>query len=134
MSRLEELRSRFEQEPLGRLLEARLEVLEDGRAVVAAPAKQEMMIVGGIVQGGVTTALADYAGVYAAMTRIPSGHTPAVQISINFLRTVVLGETMRAEARVVNEGRNLVVTSVEICSQDGRLKAVATILYAKPRG
>ena len=132
MTRLEELRSRFEQEPLGKLLEARLEVLEDGRAVIAIPAKQEFTIVGGIVQGGITTAVADYAGVYAAMTRIPSGHTPAVQISINFLRPVGLGETLRAEAKVVNENRSQVATSVEVRGQDGKLKALATILFAKP--
>ncbi len=132
MTRIAELKSRFEQEPLGQLLKARLEVLEDGRAVIAVPAGSELTIVGGIVQGGVTTAVADYAGVYAAMTRIPSGHTPAVQISINFLRPVGLGETMRAEARVVNESRGQVVASVEVRGSDGKLKAVATILFAKP--
>lgn len=132
MTRIDELKSRFEQEPLGRLLGARLEVLEDGRSVIAVPARDELTIVGGVAQGGVTTAVADYAGVYAAMTRIPSGHTPAVQISINFLRPVRLGETMRAEARVVNESRNQIVTSVEVRGPDGKLKALATILFAKP--
>jgi len=132
MTRLEELRSRFEQEPLGQLLEARLEVLEDGRAVISVPAKPEMMIVGGVAQGGVTTAVADYAGVYAAMTRIAAGHTPAVQISINFLRPVGLGETMRAEALVVNESRRQIVTNVEVRGRNGKLKALATVLFAKP--
>ncbi len=132
MTRIEELRSRFAQEPLAQLLGARLEVLEDGLAVIAARVKPELTIVGGVAQGGVTTAVADYAGVYAAMTRIPSGHTPAVQISINFLRPVGSGETMRAEARVVNESRNQIVTSVQVRGQDGKLKAVATVLFAKP--
>jgi len=132
MTRLIELRTRFGQEPLGRLLQARLEVLEDGRAVVAAPAGPELMIVDGVAQGGVITAVADYAAVYAAMTRVPAGCTPAVQISVNFLRPIGAGETMRAEARVVSDSRSQVVTSVEVRGDDGKLKAVATILFAKP--
>ena len=132
MTRLIELRTRFGQEPLGRLLQARLEVLEDGRAVVAAPAGPELMIVDGVAQGGVITAVADYAAVYAAMTRVPAGCMPAVQISVNFLRPIGAGETMRAEARVVSDSRSQVVTSVEVRGDDGKLKAVATILFAKP--
>jgi uncharacterized protein (TIGR00369 family) len=138
MTRLDELRSRFQEEPLGKLLGAKLDELEDGSAVVSAPASEGTTIVGGIVQGGITTVLADYAGVYSAMTRIPAGHTPAAQISIHFFRPIRLGETICAKARVENESRSSLFVSVDVYASDhpgewGRRRACATILFSKPR-
>lgn len=139
MTRLEELKLRFQEEPLAKLLGATLERLEDGSAVVRAAAEEGTTIVGGIVQGGITTVLADYAGVYAAMTRIPEGHTPCAHINIHFLRPIRLGETMRAVARVENESRSSLIVSVDVHASNsarGRSKrmACATILFSKPRG
>jgi len=139
MQRLEELRLRFHEEPLGKLLSASLDELADGLAVVSVPASEGTTIVGGVVQGGITTVVADYAGVYAAMTRISAGHTPAAHISIHFLRPIKQGETMRARARVENESRGSLVVSVDVYASDrpgdsGKRRACATILFSKPRG
>lgn len=133
MGRLEELRQRFSEEPLVAFLGAELRELGDGRAVLVVPVKQEFLIVGGIVQGGIVTAVADYAGVYAAMTRIPSGHTPALHIGINFLRPVLMGDVMWAAARVENESKTTLVVSVEVFGTDNKRKATASIIFSKPR-
>ena len=75
----------------------------------------------------------DFAGVYAAMTRIPDGHTPAVSLSIHFLRPVKLGETVTAKAKVINDSARSILTLVEVSGSDGKLKANATISFSKPR-
>lgn len=132
MDRLEELRQRFAQEPLANWLGARLESLADGQAAVGAPVRDDFLIVGGLVQGGVITILADYAGVYAAMSRLPTGHTPASQISISFLRPFKRDETIQASAEVVGETRGQLLVLIEVRG-GGKLKAQATIVFAKPR-
>ena len=133
MGRLEELRQRFSEEPLVGFLGAELRELSDGHATLVVPVKKEFLIVGGIVQGGIVTAVADYAGVYAAMTRIPRGHTPALHIGINFLRPVLMGDVMWATARVENESKTMLVTDVEVFGTDNKRKATASIIFSKPR-
>jgi len=131
--RLKQLELRFGSEPLGKLLDARLEFLAPGHARLSAKARDEFLIVGGFVQGGVTTALADYAAVYAAMSVIPDGHTPAMQISIQFVRPVGRGEEVTVEASVVDQTRTTVATSFDVLGSDGKRKAFGTALFAKPR-
>ena len=134
MDRLGALMSRFTQEPLVKTLGAKLIDLREGTASVEMTVLEAHTIVGGIAQGGVTSMLADFAGVYASMTKIPEGHTPAVSLDIHFLRPVKLGETMVAKAMVINDSKSSVLTLVHVTGKDdGKLKAVATVSFKKPR-
>lgn len=134
MDRLGALMRRFTQEPLVKTLEASLVDLRDGTASIEMTVLQAHAIVGDIAQGGVTAALADFAGVYAAMTKIEDGHTPAVSLDIHFLRPVRVGETVVAKATVINDSKNAVLTLVHVHGKvDGKLKASATISFKKPR-
>ncbi len=104
MDRLEELKLRFKQEPLGKMMDATLETLDYGRAWVSVPIKPEYLIVDGMIQGGITTVIADFAGVYAAMSLIPEGHTPAAEIIIDFLKPTRLEhKVVVARAEVFQE-------------------------------
>ena len=131
--RLKQLRSLFTTEPLGRSLGARLIGLKRGWAAVSAVARNDLLVSVGIVQGGVIAAVADYAGVYAAMSVIPAGHTPAARININFLRPISAGEDIVAVARVVDETRTTVSVAFEVTGAAVRRKALGTILFVKPR-
>jgi len=131
--RLRQLRSLFTTEPLGRSLGAKLIGLKRGWAVVSAVAKDDLLVSVGMVQGGVIAAVADYAGVYAAMSVIPAGHTPAAQLNINFLRPISAGEDIVAVARVVDETRTTVAVAFEVTGAASRRKALGTILFFKPR-
>ena len=133
MDRLTELRRQFAAEPLATGFGATLDALADGEATVGYAAKAEHAIVVGIIQGGITTVIADYAGVYAAMTRIPEGHTPAKHIAIELLRPVRPGETITATARVVAETRSSIIAHVDVRDANGAQKAVATVTFAKPK-
>ena len=133
MDRLIELEQRFVQEPLAKAFGLRLDSLENGHSRISMTVKEEQTIVGGVAQGGVTTVLADYAGVYAAMTKIAVGHTPAKRIEIGLIRPVRLGETVSATANVVVETRSMLIVAVDVTGDDGRQKAYATIEFAKPK-
>lgn len=134
MNRLEELAERFKNEPLVKWLGASLEWLEEGRAVVAVPVCKNFLIMEKVVQGGIIATVADFAGVYAAMSKIPAGHTPATNLNILFFRPIGEDETIWADATVINESRSFVVVSVDLTGgAGGKLKAHATISFAKPK-
>ena len=133
MDRLQELSAQFSSEPLAVMLEAKLDKLENGVAVISAIARDDLLIVSGIVQGGVTAILADYAGVYAAMSSIPAGFTPAANINIDLIHPIRGGERFTAWARVVSEGKNSIRTEVDVTTGSGLLVAAARIVFAKPR-
>jgi uncharacterized protein (TIGR00369 family) len=133
MDRLTELRQRFLQEPLANAFGATLSSLADGAAAVSYAGRDEHAIVGGIIQGGITTVIADYAGVYAAMTRIPAGHTPARNIDIDLLRPVRPGETIVANAVVAAETRAGILVTVDVRDAAGIQKAFAVARFAKPK-
>jgi len=130
--RLEELRERFKKEPLVRLLKAGLRDLNTRQAHVYVPANKELLIVDGIVQGGVITAVADFAGVYVAMAQFPEGHTPCSNINIHFLKQIKEGEDIYAIATVVHMSRSSVLVEVSV-SNSYELAAQATMLFVKPR-
>jgi len=136
LERHDELARRFEQEPFARTLGATLQVFHNGKAyLLVGSVPQHVCIVGGVAQGGYTTSLADYAGVYAAMTLLPEGHTPCKRISIDLLRPVACGENIIAFGEVVNESRTeiLVQAKVYAAATPEKPKAVATLTFAKPR-
>jgi acyl-CoA thioesterase len=136
VDRLEELWERFKNEPLVKLLDARLPYLGNGKARVFASVRDEWLIVNGIVQGGVITAIADFAGVYAAMTLLPSGHAPCANINIDFLRPVTKNDLIEATANVLYDRPRSIIVEVRVRNYEGVVGgdcAYATMRFAKPR-
>jgi acyl-CoA thioesterase len=132
MSRLEELIVQFDKEPLARVLGAKLEHLQDGAAIVSMTVAPHHTVVNGIVQAGIMLSLGDYAGVYAAMSELRFGFTPASGCDSWFSRPVKIGDVMRAEAKVVDRTRNSRIVRVDIWA-NGKLVSGQTWRYAKPK-
>lgn len=132
-TRVEELYQRFDNEPLAKLFSISLTRLEEGEADLVMRVYQEMTIVGEIAQGGVTTVLADYAAVYAAMSVISVGHTPCRNIGIHFLRPAKLGQLLVARAKVLNRSRSSILVKAEVRDQaSGKLLVQAQLDFAVP--
>ena len=132
MERFEELKAMFSREPFAKTLGAVLEILEHGHAVISMTLPEHLAIASGIAQAGVMLSLADYAGVYAAMSVLPAGHTPASDCAGYFTRPVKVGETMRAVARVEDGTRTCVAVRVDVTVGDRHVSG-QTWKYAKPR-
>lgn len=132
-TRVEELCQRFDNEPLAKLFSISLLRLEEGEADLMMVVDEEMTIVGAVAQGGVTTVLADYAAVYAAMSVISVGHTPCRNINIHFLRPAKLGQLLIARAKVLNRNRSSVLVEAEIREQlSQKLLVRAQLDFAVP--
>lgn len=84
----------------------------------------------GIVHGGVTTALADTAAVYALYPTIGSDNgMTSIELKLNFLRPVRVGEgVLTATARVVKQGKTVALCDVEVHQKD-RIVAKGLFTY-----
>lgn len=112
-----------------------LERAEWGRAVFHMPVHDRHKQVMHAVHGGVLAMIADTAGGFAAFLAAPAGaRVVTIEMKINFLESVEHGE-IKADARVLRQGRRVSVVDCEVTDQDGRLvgKALMTFAIISPK-
>jgi uncharacterized protein (TIGR00369 family) len=94
------------------------------------PVKDKHKQVHRVVHGGVLATLADTAGGFAAFLASPAGsRVVTIEMKINFLEAVERGE-VRAEARVLRQGKTTSVVDCEIRDSDKRLVSKALMTFA----
>lgn len=118
--------------PASRLFGFEMVEVEEGTTLVQLYCRDEFINFGGIVHGGVITALADSAMGSSLATLTPDGTR---QVSFDLKLTIIsaaqAGETLRARGRVLHAGRRTAVCEAEVRSAaDDRLVAKATGSFA----
>ena len=107
-----------------------LEKAERGRVVFRMPVLDLHKQVHRVVHGGVLAVLADTAGGFAAFLSSPArARVVTVEMKINFLEPVEHGQ-LKADARVLRQGRNFSVVDCEVTDQDRRLVGKALMTFA----
>jgi uncharacterized protein (TIGR00369 family) len=120
--------------PIADLIGFRIEDIGAGRAVSLLHAGPQHANPMGTLHGGVLCDLADAAmGMAFASTLAPDESFTTMALSINFFRPV-WQTLLRAEARVVNRGKNVGYVECEVTSQDGKSVAKATSTCVVLRG
>jgi uncharacterized protein (TIGR00369 family) len=119
-------RARSSKVPIAELIGFRVEDIGDGRAVGSLRSGPQHANPMGTLHGGVLCDLADAAmGMAFVSTLAPDESFTTVALSVNFFRPV--WETvLRAEARVVNRGKNVGYIECEVTDQDGKQVARAS--------
>ena len=103
---------------------------ERGRAVFRMPVLDLHKQIHRVVHGGVLAMLADTAGGFAANLAAPAGSRVAtIEMKINFLEAVEHGE-IRADARVLRQGRTTSVVDCDVTDEDGRLVSKALMTFS----
>src|SRR5262249_39421262 len=115
-----------------RYLGSTLERCDADGAVVAMAPRAEYLQEGGVLQGGIVSALADTAAAYAVIATLEPHETlTGVEFKVNFLRGAsVEAGVLRATAHPVRRGRKVAVVEVRV-EQSGQEVALAlfTFLY-----
>ncbi|MEP6965883.1 MAG: PaaI family thioesterase [Polaromonas sp.] len=112
----------FLRQGLMQNLGARLLRVEPGLCEVALPYSERVTQQQGGFHGGAMGALADIAGGYAALTRVPAdSEVTTVEYKINFLASFKDGE-LRAIGRVSRAGKRIIVTTAEVMHLDANGK------------
>jgi uncharacterized protein (TIGR00369 family) len=103
---------------------------ERGRAVFRMPVLELHLQFHRVVHGGVLASLADTAGGFAAFLAAPRGsRVLTIELKINFLEGVKHGE-IKADARVLRQGKTTSVVDCDVTDRDGRLVSKALMTFA----
>ncbi|MGY0005328.1 PaaI family thioesterase [Micromonospora sp. I033] len=123
----ERITASFERQGLMRHLGARLAHIAPGRVHIVLPSRPEVTQQHGYIHAGATSAIADSAGGYAALTVFPADtDVLTVEYKINLLAPAV-GDHIEAIGTVLKSGRTLTVCRLEVFGvQGGQRSLVAT--------
>jgi uncharacterized protein (TIGR00369 family) len=110
-----------------------LREIEDDRALLALPFRDEVVTIGDVVHGGAVSALIDTAAMAASWSAIefdgepPRGTT--VGLTVDFL-AAARAQELEADARVLRRGASLCFCEVKVTgAADGKLCASALVTY-----
>ena len=117
--------------PLGRLLGIEIETVEPDRVRLTLPFRAEVTTLADVVHGGAISALIDTAATAAAwssadLSRNPRGTT--IGLTVNFI-AAARGETIIADARVIQRGATITVLEVGVTGRSGQTVARALVTY-----
>ena len=120
------IRASFARQGLMQLIGARLVHIEPGHVQITLPRSPEVSQQHGYVHAGATSAIADTAGGYAALTLMPqTSEVLTVEYKLNLLAPAA-GDHLEAAGTVLKSGRTLTVCKLEVFSvQDDDRKLIA---------
>lgn len=113
---VERVRASFERQGMMRLLGARVMHVAAGRVQITLARRPELTQQHGYIHAGATSAIADTAGGYAALTLMaPPSEVLTVEYKLNLLAPAS-GDYLDAIGTVIRSGRSLTVCRLEVFS------------------
>ncbi|XDA97466.1 PaaI family thioesterase [Sulfitobacter sp. LCG007] len=118
----------FAAQTMMQTLGARLETVEEGRIVIAAPILPGSRQQHGFAHAGLTFSIGDSAAGYAALSVMPEDHEVlTAEMKINLLAPAK-GDILRATGRVIKPGRRLIVVTAEVHALEAGRETLVAIL------
>lgn len=112
------------------LLGATLDRVEPGAVDISVTFREHLTQQNGYLHAAVTTAIADSACGYAALTLLPAGsEVLTIEYKVNLLRPAV-GTHFRAEGRVLKPGRTITVVRGDVLASSGGSSTLVTTMVA----
>lgn len=124
---LDKIRNSFAAQGLMSHLGARLGTIDKGEVHIHQPMGDNVTQQHGFFHGGVTGAIADSAGGYAALTMFDAdSEVLTVEYKINLVAPAA-GDELEAVGTVIKPGRTLTICNIEVFARgEGKQKLVAT--------
>lgn len=104
------------EQPFSVLVGTRLNVFEEGKAVLSLPVRDDLKQQHGFVHGGVISYLADNALTFAGGSVL--GNSVTAEFKINYVRPAI-GETLLARASVLSAGKKQAVCECRVFAVAG---------------
>lgn len=128
---IERLESAARNLPFVSLLGIQLESAEPGSAVMSVALRDEFKRDNGVIHGGATATLIDTCTAFAIIPLLAEGeHSVTVDLTISYLRPLTTG-TVKASAKILRQGKNIIVLSAEVLDHEGNLAATALSTYLR---
>jgi uncharacterized protein (TIGR00369 family) len=123
----ERIRASFARQGLMSYLGATLSRIGSGRVHIVLPHRPEVTQQDGYIHAGATSAIADGAGGYAALTCFPD-HTSVltVEYKINLIAPAA-GDHLEAEGVVIKSGRTLTICQLEVYANRNQQRTMIAV-------
>ncbi|RJQ29149.1 MAG: PaaI family thioesterase [Peptococcaceae bacterium] len=120
----------YEKSLFWQLLDIKVRSSGPGRAELGMRTVDEHTQLAGVVHGGAVASLIDSA-VAAAIggLEMPKIGMATIEMKVNYLAPVLPGDELVADARIIQNGRKIVVGTVEVFNQKRHLVAFGTATY-----
>ena len=125
------IRENFEVNHFTRMLGFELDSVEHGRAVLSVEVRKELTQLQGVMHGGAIASLIDTAVAFAIVGASEHlGRFTTVEMKVNYLRPISEGR-VTAEARLIRDGRRIIVAECDVHDSQGRLAAKGLLTYIR---
>src|SRR6266436_8206593 len=129
--RLRLIREKFETNHFPRLLGIELDSIEHGRARLSLEVRQQHLQLAGIMHGGAIATLIDTAVAFAIVgASKPGSRFTTIEMKVNYLRPIREGRVV-ADARLIRDGRRIVVSECDLFDSRGQLAAKGLLTYMR---
>lgn len=125
------IREKFDSNHFPRSLGIELDSIEPGRARLSLEVKQRHLQLAGVMHGGAIATLIDTAVAFAIVgASKPGARFTTIEMKVNYLSAIREGRVI-AEARLIRDGRRIVVAECDLFDSTGRLAAKGLLTYMR---
>jgi acyl-CoA thioesterase len=127
----QKIRDRFETNHFPRLLGIEIDSMENGTARLGVEVTEKLLQLAGIMHGGAIATLIDTAVAMAIVSASePHAKFTTVELKVNYLRPLKEGRVV-AEARLIQNGRRIIVAECDVFDAHGKLAAKGLLTYIR---
>jgi uncharacterized protein (TIGR00369 family) len=132
--RLRLIREKFNTNHFPRSLGIELESIEAGRARLTLNVKPQHLQLAGVMHGGAIATIIDTAVAFAIVgASEPTARFTTIEMKVNYLHAIQEGP-IAAEAKLIRDGRRIVVAECDVTDSKGRLAAKGLLTYMRLDG
>jgi acyl-CoA thioesterase len=125
------IREKFSVNHFPQLLGIELDTIEPGSARLSVEVTQKLLQLQGIMHGGAIATLIDTAVAFAIVgVSGPDDRFTTVEMKVNYLAPINEGR-ITAEARLIRDGRRIVVADCDVYDSKGKLAAKGLLTYIR---
>ena len=128
---LKKIREKFETNTFPSSLGIKLDSIGNGRASLSLEVTKQHLQLAGVMHGGAIATLIDTAVAFA-IVGVSDAHSrfTTVELKINYLSAIHEGRVV-AEARLIRDGRRIVVAECDLFDSNGQLAAKGLLTYIR---
>jgi uncharacterized protein (TIGR00369 family) len=116
------------------MLGIEIDSIEPGRARLGVEVRQELLQLQGVMHGGAIASLIDTAVAFAIISvSEPHDRFTTVEMKVNYLSAIREGRVV-ADARLIRDGRRIIVADCDVFDARGRLCAKGLLTYIRLDG
>ena len=125
------IREKFQTNHFPRLLGIEIDSIEPSRARLSVEVRQELLQLQGVMHGGAIASLIDTAVAFAIISvSEPQDRFTTVEMKVNYLSAIREGRVV-ADARLIRDGRRIIVADCDVFDSRGRLAAKGLLTYIR---